>query len=215
LHLRSGLPRHLILEQHGNSHKEICSVCEKEFYRQFDVGKTVMNSRQHYTGRLCDFCGGKLQDTIVHFSENFRGEYISPMSMHHATKADVAIVMGTSMNVQPFAAYPDKVLKHPKGKLIIVNLQKTPYDLLATERIFMKTDEFMQMLVEELEIKHFKYGPDVKETWDTEEEATKKKKEGEGEEEGEGGYWGARAIGVAGAVMTGIAASGYYIFGKK
>jgi len=128
LHLRSGLPRHMIVEQHGNCYKEICENCQTEYYRQYDTLKTVVHSRKHHTGRHCTWCGGQLQDTIVHFSENFRGEHVQPISMHHARKCDLAIVMGTSMNVQPAAAYPDKALKSPGGKLVIVNLQKTPYD---------------------------------------------------------------------------------------
>lgn len=83
------------------------------------------------TGRLCDFCGGRLQDTIVHFSETYRSDSVGLLAMHHAKKADMAIVIGTSMNVQTAASYPDKCLKKPDGQMVIVNLQKTPYDMLC------------------------------------------------------------------------------------
>jgi len=68
LHLRSGLPRHLISEQHGNCHKERCERCFSEYYRQFDTLSTVVSSREHFTGRKCDWCGGRLKDTIVRAS---------------------------------------------------------------------------------------------------------------------------------------------------
>lgn len=62
--------------------------------------------RTHETDRACTFCGAALLDTIIHFSESYRNDYVPVMALHHAVKADVAIVMGTSMNVQGAASYP-------------------------------------------------------------------------------------------------------------
>ena len=62
-------------------------------------------------------------------------------------------------------------------QLVIVNLQKTPYDNLASIRIFAKTDQFMEILMEELAIKEFDRETDILNTWS--------KKEGEEEEEEE------------------------------
>ena len=59
------------------------------------------------------------------------------------------------MNVQPAACYPDKCLRNKDGKLVIVNLQKTPYDQFCAIRIFAKTDTFMKILMEELGILQF------------------------------------------------------------
>lgn len=55
--------------------------------------------------------------------------------------------MGTSMNVQPNASYPEQCFLNEDGKLVLVNLQATPYDHLAEVRLFCKTDEFMGMLI--------------------------------------------------------------------
>jgi NAD-dependent SIR2 family protein deacetylase len=156
--------------------------------------------RTHETDRVCTFCGAALLDTIIHFSESYRNDYVPVMALHHAVKADVAIVMGTSMNVQGAASYPvgmreklsdrrelgrgkqwgqlssqcahhpkvrfgkimfytqsqdsqsftervctqDKALRNRNGKLYIVNLQRTPYDHLATTRVYARTDPFME-----------------------------------------------------------------------
>jgi ribonuclease HII len=72
----------------------------------------------------------------------------------NARASDVAIVMGTSMNVQPAASLPDKCLENG-GKLFIVNLQRTPYDQFATEKIYAKTDDFMYELMNELGLLEF------------------------------------------------------------
>lgn len=58
-----------------------------------------------------------------------------------------ALVLGTSMNVQPNASYPEQCFQNEDGKMVIVNLQATPYDHLAKVRLFCKTDQFMEMLV--------------------------------------------------------------------
>jgi mono-ADP-ribosyltransferase sirtuin 6 len=93
LHRRSGLPSHLINEQHGDKHKERCERCGMEFFRQYDTLETVMSSRSHLTGRNCTFCGGRLRDTIVHFSEPVKPEDML-LAMYHARKCDLAVVLG-------------------------------------------------------------------------------------------------------------------------
>jgi hypothetical protein len=87
--------------------------------------------------------------------------------------------MGTSLNVQPNAAYPEQCLiDNPDGKIVICNLQATPYDQVAAVRLFCKTDDFMSMLVvcyfrwsiaervqEELGIEEIDCSVDIKKSW--------------------------------------------------
>ncbi len=51
----------------------------------------------------------------------------------------------------PAAEVPGNVAK--KGKLIIVNLQKTPYDKAAHIKINAMCDDVMKLLVEKLKLK--------------------------------------------------------------
>jgi mono-ADP-ribosyltransferase sirtuin 6 len=37
LHMRSGMPAHMMVELHGNIYKESCERCQKEYYRPFEV----------------------------------------------------------------------------------------------------------------------------------------------------------------------------------
>lgn len=55
-------------------------------------------------------------------SDTYRTQLDPITALYEAKRADVALVLGTSMNVQGAASYPDKTLKNG-GKLIIVNLQ--------------------------------------------------------------------------------------------
>jgi len=62
--------------------------------------------------------------------------------------------MGTSMRVSPACDLPLMGRKKWKDqhKLVIVNLQKTPYDDKCALRIFAKVDEVMQLLLNELNL---------------------------------------------------------------
>jgi len=49
---------------------------------------------------------------------------------------------------------PFKALQNG-GKLFIVNLQRTPYDNVASAKIYAKTDDFMVALMKELNLTNF------------------------------------------------------------
>jgi mono-ADP-ribosyltransferase sirtuin 6 len=151
LHRRSGIKEDKISEVHGNCYREICVDCHDEYLRGFDVLLSRSDRWTHRTGRFCTFCGGDLRDTIVHFTEHME-DHISSKAVENSRKADLALVLGTSMNVQPAASYPPKVNKNPGGKFVLVNIQKTPYDDELALKVYGKTDEFMQMVMEELGI---------------------------------------------------------------
>jgi len=147
LHIRSGFPQDALSEMHGNCFKEICSKCGKIYLRDISVGSTF----DHITGSKCDKpCRGKLLDTIVNF-----GEAISPIewerSVHHSEKADLTIVLGTSMRVLPACILPELTLKKNNGKMVICNFQITPYDQ-AGLKFHCSTDDFMFLLMQQLEI---------------------------------------------------------------
>lgn len=134
-------------ELHGNCYKEFCDKCGTEYLRTFDVHR---GRRDHKTGRKCEIngCNGDLLDSIINFGENLPKKELK-VTYEHANMQDLALVLGTSMRVRPACDFPAMAVDNG-GRMVIVNLQKTPYDHLAYLIIREKTDKVMQYLFEEL-----------------------------------------------------------------
>jgi NAD-dependent SIR2 family protein deacetylase len=166
-HARAGLPLHMLEELHGSCYTEVCSGCRARYRRSEEIAR---GSPDHRTGNMCDFCGKETLDTIVNFSDTYRDETEPLITEFHAKKADLALVLGTSMCVQPAAIYPLKVITDddpatPSRSLVIVNLQATPSDDLATVRVFAKVDAFMHALMDALGYTDFDQQSDARPTW--------------------------------------------------
>jgi len=73
------------------------------------------------------------------------------LAIQHGHKADLCVVLGSSLTVTPAADIPREVGSR-KQKLVICNLQKTPLDSLASVRVFAKCDDFMSRVMAHLEI---------------------------------------------------------------
>lgn len=151
LHRKSGIRYDMISELHGNTNRERCRTCSKEYLRDFSV-RNQKNPKDHITGRLCTVpgCNGELEDTIVNFGESLPEKALQK-AMDHSEIADLCIVLGSSCKVTPAANIPKRVAKRG-GKLVILNLQKTPLDDLATLKIHTTCDQFMEEVMRHLEI---------------------------------------------------------------
>ena len=94
-------------------------------------------------------------NSTIDFGQNLP---VRPLQLagENSLKADLHLAMGSSLTVNPACTMPKKTAKH-KGKLVIVNLQKTPLDHLAHIRIFHKTDVVMTEVMKRLGIFIFYY----------------------------------------------------------
>jgi NAD-dependent SIR2 family protein deacetylase len=151
LHRKSGVDLNRFSELHGNTNLEICEKCDRQYFRDFRV-RNCKNSHEHYTGRLCEDenCRGRLEDTIVNFGEDLP-EQPFQRAFANSEKADLCIVLGSSCTVTPASDIPETVAENGK-KLVIVNLQKTPLNDMASLVIHGKCDQVMELVMEHLQI---------------------------------------------------------------
>jgi mono-ADP-ribosyltransferase sirtuin 6 len=111
--------------------------------------KTV---KDHRTGRKCASCGGVLLDTIINFGEYLFEEPLQ-RARDNAKKADLCLVLGSSLTIPPANTIPEAVGKKKRGaKLAICNLQSTPLDNLSDLRIYTKSDDLMVCVMDKLDI---------------------------------------------------------------
>jgi len=150
LHLKSGISPTTICELHGNTNVEACSVCGKVYYRAFRV-RTTQNA-QRVTGRRCSSCKNPLRYTTVAFGQSMP-DLCLQKAEQLSRQSDLSLCMGTSMRVSPACDLPLFGRKSNKNhKLVIINLQKTPYDSSCALRIFAKVDTVMTMLMKHLNL---------------------------------------------------------------
>jgi NAD-dependent SIR2 family protein deacetylase len=151
LHRRSGIHPDNISELHGNSTIEYCEDCLRQYPRDFHCTR-LKKGRDHYTGRHCVVpgCNGRLLNSTIDFGQDLPKEPLK-LAQQHAKKADLCLVLGSSLTVTPACEIPEKVAKM-RQKLVICNLQKTPVEDLATLNIHAKCDDLMQAVMNKLGI---------------------------------------------------------------
>ena len=106
----------VVYELHGSILRNYCLKCQT-----FYPVEKIINS----TGiPHCDKCGGIIKPDVVLYEEGLDEKTIMN-SIHAISQAEVLIVGGTSLVVQPAAS----LIRYYRGnKLILVNKSTTPYD---------------------------------------------------------------------------------------
>jgi NAD-dependent deacetylase len=139
LHQDSGARR--VIELHGSGRKVQCLECG------------AVESRQDVQDRLnlempprCLACGGALlKPTVVLFGEPMPVEAVT-LARELAEKADVMLVVGTSLVVYPAAEIP-LVASRAGAPMIVVNAEPTPLDRFAEVVIHGRSGEVLPQIV--------------------------------------------------------------------
>ncbi|KAK6947082.1 Sirtuin family [Dillenia turbinata] len=147
LHLRSGIPREKLAELHGNSFMEICRSCGVEYLRDFEVETIGLKE----TSRRCPVCGTKLRDTVLDWEDALPPKEMS-LAEKHCRIADLVLCLGTSLQITPACNLPLRSLRGG-GKIVIVNLQKTPKDPKASLVIHGLVDKVIAGVMDFLNLK--------------------------------------------------------------
>jgi NAD-dependent deacetylase len=123
LHQKAGSQR--VIELHGSPRIHSCLECRKQY--TFEQIVPVVRRGEVPS---CERCGGIVKPEIIFFGEPLDSVTIE-MAVKEARRADVMIVLGSSLVVQPAASLPVYTIQHG-GSLVIVNDAPTPLDQQAT-----------------------------------------------------------------------------------
>ncbi|KAL0247013.1 hypothetical protein I308_104046 [Cryptococcus tetragattii IND107] len=109
----AGLPPHLIVEAHGSFAAAHCLKCRREVDREEVLkagvrkGEVVRCNATVKTMGKGKKCGGLVKPDIVFFGEGLPDRFFK--FVPELRKCDLLIVIGTSLQVQPFASLVDHV----------------------------------------------------------------------------------------------------------
>jgi NAD-dependent deacetylase len=115
-----------VFEVHGTYRTGHCTKCNAgfemaPFYAEMETGRLRVP--------LCPACGVPIKPDIVLFEELLPYDVWNG-SQQAAEECDLMLVLGSSLVVYPAAELPMIALEHG-ARLIIVNMQETPYDRTA------------------------------------------------------------------------------------
>ncbi|KAH9598587.1 Sirtuin family [Trypanosoma melophagium] len=91
-----GIPESLLVEAHGSFSSASCMECHTEY----DI---VAASREAREGKVphCVKCGGVVKPDVVFFGEGLPDAFLH--ALHSVNETELLLIMGTSLQVNPFA----------------------------------------------------------------------------------------------------------------
>ena len=125
LHSKAGLPDEKIVELHGSNRKVICLKCDREF----DPDQVMEKLVGDFEAPKCGSCGGILKAATISFGQAMPEEPMR-VAQEWTEQAEIFLVMGSSLQVQPAASFP-VVAKRNGALLAIVNREAGPLDEIA------------------------------------------------------------------------------------
>jgi len=142
LHQKAGSPPESVIELHGSAHHVRCLSCGRlfdaePFDREFDGHEPT-----------CPVCGGMVKESTISFGQSLVADDLR-RSLLVARGADVMLVVGSSLTVNPAAKVPREAVK-AGAELAIINNQPTPLDDLASVVIRSQSGPSLAYLADRL-----------------------------------------------------------------
>lgn len=157
LHIKSGVQPDKLAELHGNFNRFKCLECDSRFtmeeigWNKTVLGKGYRKDKPHPDQPSCPYCNGRIISSVVNFGDPMPKRELE-QAFYHANKADVFMVLGSSLVVQPASSLPVNCYNNG-GSVIIVNKGETPLDNLAL-KIEDNVGNVLKELVDELVTKY-------------------------------------------------------------
>lgn len=143
LHQKAGTI--IVYEIHGNINSCICLNCKASYTRQQCI---KIQKKENLFPPRCGICSSPLKPSVIIFGERLPTfEFFKSQQL--AKKADLLLIAGSSLTVNPVANLPLYTLNNG-GKLIIINDQPTYLDKKAEIVIQNKTEIILPLIVEQI-----------------------------------------------------------------
>jgi NAD-dependent deacetylase len=125
LHRVSGVPDEKLIELHGNTSYASCLNCGT----RVEVADIRKHFDRHGDAPDCLLCGGIVKTATISFGQAMpEGEMARAEAA--SLKADLFLVLGSSLSVYPAAAFPIRA-KRAGARLVILNREETEQDPYA------------------------------------------------------------------------------------
>ena len=140
LHLRSGIRPENLAELHGNGRLMRCLGCGRVRDRQEAGWDTAVWGAGYRTQKpmlgqpACPDCGGRLISSVVNFGDPMPHREMM-LAERHARGCDLMLVLGSSLLVTPASSLVGLALRSG-ARVVLVNRGETPYDGVATLRVW-------------------------------------------------------------------------------
>jgi NAD-dependent protein deacetylase/lipoamidase len=141
LHQRAGSSAERVIEIHGTALSVLCLSCGDRLPRE-DVQARVAAGE---AVPECRLCGGILKPATVSFGQAMP-ERETAEAFAHAEASDAFLVIGSSLVVHPAAYLPVRAVECG-AKLVILNMEPTPCDAMATVVLRGKAGETMTAIL--------------------------------------------------------------------
>lgn len=130
-----------VMEVHGSLSRERCSSCGAAREHQDETSRRGVAS--------CSICKAALfRPDVVMFGE-LLDPRVSAQADYSAKTAQVFVLAGTSALVYPAAGWAEKAQSRG-AKLVVINLEATPFDKLAHVVAHGRTEEFLPRVLEHM-----------------------------------------------------------------
>lgn len=124
LHQKAGSKN--VIEVHGSPQEHSCLACGKKY--TYEYVAVLLRKEDVPT---CNECGGLIKPDIIFYGELLKQDVIEK-AIEESSKADLLLVLGSTLVVQPAASLPLYTIENG-GYLVIVNNMETPLDGYAIE----------------------------------------------------------------------------------
>ena len=136
LHQKAGSRN--VWEIHGSPATHTCQSCGATAVYDEVAPDVRSGSVPH-----CKTCGGVYKPDIIFYGEALDGKLLD-RAYRDMANADLVLILGSSLVVQPAASLPMATYYHG-GKIAIVNSQETPLDKYAKVRLFDLQETFTEL----------------------------------------------------------------------